>query len=176
MNMEDSESSSDLDELEHEYDYVLGIRPKVKEDRHFPPLETMEQLWDVFVENFDPLTKIVHVPTLRPAFEKAVRNITTIPRNFEALMFSIFSAAVLTLKDHDCQQRFSQTRRRMLAEYTTATEAALARAKFMATTSLVVLQALVIHLFAVRDNYEPRAMWTLTGTYICQFAFKSKIF
>lgn len=33
----------------------------------------------------------------------------------------------------------------------------------MATTSLIVLQALVIHLYSIRDVYEPRAVWTLTG-------------
>lgn len=33
----------------------------------------------------------------------------------------------------------------------------------MGTMSLVVLQALVLHLFSVRDIYEPRAVWSLTG-------------
>ena len=33
----------------------------------------------------------------------------------------------------------------------------------MGTTSLVVLQALVLHLLSVRDIYEPRAVWSLTG-------------
>jgi hypothetical protein len=176
MNLDDSESSSDFNESEHEYDYVLSVRPKTRQDLRFPPPETMHHLWEIFVENFDPLTKIVHVPTLRPAFEKAVNNTTAIPRSFEALMFAIFSAAVLTLKkDDECQQKFGQTRQSVLAKYTAATEAALARAKFMATTSLVVLQALVIHLFAVRDKYEPRAVWTLTGIYFSMCFWKWNI-
>lgn len=33
----------------------------------------------------------------------------------------------------------------------------------MGSTSLVVLQALVLHLLSVRDMYEPRAVWSLTG-------------
>lgn len=123
----------------------------------------MQQLWLAFVDNFDPLTKIVHVPTLRPAFEKALRDTSQIPKTFEALMFAIFGAAVMTLKDDECQRRFSETRRSILSRFTKATEAALSRAKFMATTSLVVLQALVIHLFSVRDMYEPRTVYTLTG-------------
>jgi hypothetical protein len=123
----------------------------------------MHELWEAFVSNFDPLTKIVHVPTLRPAFEKASGSVPNIPRNFQALMFAIFGAAVLTMKDDDCQRRFQETRRSMLSRYTSATEAAFSRAKFMSTTSLVVLQALVIHLFSVRDIYEPRTVWTLTG-------------
>ena len=33
----------------------------------------------------------------------------------------------------------------------------------MGTTSLIVLQALVVHLLSVRDIYEPRVIWSLTG-------------
>lgn len=81
-------------------------------------------------------------------------------------MFAMFSAAILTLRDKDCQQRFDETRCSMLVRYTSATEAALSRAKFMSTTSIAILQALVIHLYSVRDIYEPRTVWTLTGVVV----------
>jgi hypothetical protein len=142
---------------------VLGVHPKSKKRLSLPSADIMHQLWVAFVENFDPLTKLVHVPTLEPAVQKAIKSIETIPRNLEALIFAMLSVAILTLHDKDCQQSFNETRRSMLARYTSATEAALSRAKFMSTTSLVVLQALVIHLYAVRDIYEPRTVWTLTG-------------
>jgi hypothetical protein len=142
---------------------VLSVPLKSKEKLRLPPLDVMHQLWEAYVENFDPLTKIFHVPTLRPAVEKAIGSAKTIPKNFEALMFAIFAAAVLTLKDKDCQEQFGETRRSMLSRYTSATEAALSRAKFMSTTSVVILQALLIHLYSVRDVYEPRTVWTLTG-------------
>jgi hypothetical protein len=158
-----SDTSSDLSDSAGEQEFVLGVQPKSKKRLHLPPAGIMHQLWEAFVENFDPLTKLVHVPTLEPAVQKAINSIETIPRNLEALMFSILSAAILTLHDKDCQQRFNEARRSMLVRYTSATEAALSRAKFMSTTSLVVLQALVIHLYAVRDIYEPRTVWTLTG-------------
>jgi hypothetical protein len=142
---------------------MINIRPKGSKKPQLPPSATMHQLWDDFVENVDPLTKLVHVPTLRPAFQKAVNNVENIPRGFEALIFAIMGAAIMSLKDDDCQQRYQESRRNMLSRYASATEAALSRAKFMATTSFVVLQALVIHLYSVRDIYEPRAAWALTG-------------
>jgi hypothetical protein len=142
---------------------VLGVQSNPKSRLRFPPPDTILQLWEAFVENFDPLTKIVHIPTLRPAFEKAITSIPAIPRNFQALMFAIFGAAVMTLKEDDCQGRFNETRQSMLLRYTSATETALCLAKFMSTTSIVVLQALVIHIYVVRDTYEPRTIWTLTG-------------
>ena len=115
------------------------------------------------MENVDPLTKVVHVPTLRPAIQKAVSNIGAIPRSLEVLMFAIYGAAVMTLKDDDCKKEFCELRKTLLSRYTSATEAALSRANFMGTTNPVVLQALVLHLHSVRDIYEPRALWSLTG-------------
>lgn len=78
-------------------------------------------------------------------------------------MFAIYGAAVMSLKDDECKQRFGEPRKTLLSRYVSATQAALSRAKFMGTASLVVLQALVIHLLSVRDIYEPLAVWSLTG-------------
>jgi hypothetical protein len=130
--------------------------------RH-PSPEHIHQLWEAFVENVDPVTKVFHVPTVRPAIEKAAANTAGIPRGFEALMFSIYSAAVMSLKDDECRQKFCEPRSDLRSRYIRATKSALSRAKFMGTSNLVVLQALVLHLLSVRDVYEPRAVWSLTG-------------
>ena len=78
-------------------------------------------------------------------------------------MFAIYGAAVMSLKDDECKQIFCEPRKTLLSRYISATKAALSRAKFMGTMSLVVLQALLLHLLSVRDIYEPRVVWSLTG-------------
>lgn len=123
----------------------------------------MLQLWQTFVENVDPLTKVIHVPTVRKAIEKAATNISVIPKTFEALLFAMYSAAVMSLNDDECRRVLFQPRKVLLSRYVDETRAALSRIKFMGTTSLVVLQALVLHVLSVRDMYEPRALWALTG-------------
>ena len=55
-----------------------------------PHAEISHQLWQVFVDNVHPLTKMVHVPTLEPALKRAMFNTEQIPRGFEALMVSPF--------------------------------------------------------------------------------------
>ncbi len=142
---------------------MLYSQPKSNNKFRHPPPERIHQLWQIFIENVDPLTKVLHVPSLRPAIQKAARNIATIPRSFEALMFAIYSAAVMSLKDDECKQRLGEPRMTLLSRYISATKAGLSRANFMGTISLVVLQALVIHLLSVRDIYDPRALWSLTG-------------
>lgn len=158
-----SDDASDLEASDDDLNFVLSSQSKSNTRYRHPPPERIHQLWQVFVENVDPVTKIVHVPTLRPAIQKAASNIATIPRGFGALMFAIYGAAVMSLKDGDCKQILGEPRKTLLSRYISATEAALSRAKFMGTISLVVLQALVLHLLSVRDIYEPRVVWSLTG-------------
>ena len=158
-----SNDASDLEASDDDFNFVVSSQMKPKSRTRHPPPERIHQLWQIFMENVDPLTKVVHVPTLRPAIQKAASNIGTIPRSFEALMFAIYSAAVMTLKEDECMQNFCEPRKSLLSRYISATEAALSRAKFMGTTNLVVLQALFLHLLSVRDIYEPRAVWSLTG-------------
>ena len=128
-----------------------------------PSAARIHKLWQIFVENVDPVTKVIHVPTVRPAIDRAADDPSSAPRGFQALMFAIYSAAIMTLDDETCATYFSEPRKVLLSQYTRATKTALARARFMSTSSLVVLQALVVHLLSVRDVYEPRAVWTLTG-------------
>ena len=162
--MEDSsDDASDLEASDDDFGFVLSNQAKFSTRSCHPPPERIHQLWQIFIENVDPLTKVVHVPTLRPAIQKAASTIETIPRSFEALMFAIYGAAVMSLKDDDCRQRLGESRKTLLSRYIAATKAALSRAKFMGTMSPVVLQALVLHLLSVRDIYEPRAVWSLTG-------------
>ena len=154
---------SDLETSDDDFGFVLGSRPHSNLKPRHPPPERIHQLWQLFIENVEPLIKIVHVPTLRPAIQKAANNVDTIPRSFEALMFAIYSAAIMSLKDDDCKQRFGEPRRVLLLRYVSATKTALSRANFMGTISLVVLQALILHILSVQDMYEPRADWSLIG-------------
>ena len=162
--MEDcSNDSSDPGASDDDFGYVLNNQPNSNTRPCHPPPQRILQLWQIFIANIDPLTKVVHVPTLRPAIQKAASNTKTIPRSFEALMFAIYSASVMSLNDDECKERLCEPRKTLLSRYITATKVALLRARFMGTTSLIVLQALVLHLLSVRDIYEPRAVWSLTG-------------
>ncbi|KAI9705371.1 MAG: hypothetical protein M1820_005201 [Bogoriella megaspora] len=161
--LEDSNDSSDPEISDDGAGFVLRSQSKLNIRLSHPSPERIHQFWEIFVENVDPLTKIIHVPTLELAIQKAASNIDAIPRSFEALMFAIFATAVMSLKDTECIERFFEPRKTLLSRYISATEAALSRARFMGTTSLVTLQALVLHLLSVREIYEPRAVWTLTG-------------
>ena len=72
----------------------------------------------------------------------------------------------MSLSDDQCKRRLSEPRESLLSHYTLATKRALSRANFMGTSNIVVLQALVLHIFSIRNTEEPRTVWTLTGVAI----------
>ena len=158
-------SSSDVEASNDDFAYVLSAKISDGTCPH-PSADVVHQLWHIFIENVNPLSKLVHVPSLQLAIEKALLNPTRIPRGFEALMFAVYSMAVLSLSDKECRELLGETRAMLLPRYVAATKIALARAKFMSSTSVVVLQALVLHILCIRDDHHPRAVWSLTGTAI----------
>ena len=81
-------------------------------------------------------------------------------------MFAIYSIAVLSLTENECKELLGASRAPLLSRYVDATKKALSRARFMSTTSIVVLQALVLHILSIRADYHPRAVWSLTGVAI----------
>lgn len=141
----------------------MGASSRRRSRYTHPPTDQIYELWQIFAENVDPLTKVVHVPSLQSALEKATNNIPGLPRSFNALMFAMYSTAVLSLNENECQDRFAQSRSSLLSHYVAATKVALARADFTSSTNIVVLQALILHILSIRDTYDPRSTWILTG-------------
>lgn len=128
-----------------------------------PPTDQIHQLWQIFTENVDPVTKIVHVPSLYRAIKKIINDTNNVPRNFSALLFAIYSIAILSLNSEECLDRFGQSRDHLLSHYISETKLALARADFTSTTSILVLQALIFHILCIRETHNPRSLWVFTG-------------
>jgi hypothetical protein len=161
-----SGEESDQEALDDDFGFVLLTQSKTNTKSPHPPPERILQLWQIFVENVNPLTKVVHVPTLQPAIEKAASNTRTVPRSFEALMFAIYSMAVMSLTDDECRERLCEARKTLLTRYLSATKVALSRANFMGTASFIVLQALLVYILTVQYIYKPCMVWSLSGVAI----------
>jgi hypothetical protein len=119
--------------------------------------------WQAFKENVDPLVKVLHIPTFDRTIIEAASNLANLPRALEALLFTIYYGAVTSLSGEDCLARFGEGKPVLLARYRFAIEQALARANFLITEEIVVLQALVLFLMCLRRNSYARVIWTLTG-------------
>ncbi|CAK7234202.1 hypothetical protein SBRCBS47491_008867 [Sporothrix bragantina] len=123
----------------------------------------VRKMWQIYCNSINPLTKLLHVPTVQKMVDSAVSDTASLSRASEALLFAIYAAAVMSLQEDICHDTLGEQRSVLLPQYLATTEAALARAGVLGTSDMVVLQAFLVYLLAVRDRYTPRAVWTLTG-------------
>lgn len=82
--------------------FVLGYRSSDVDLRKLHPLPSqIPFIWQVYVENVDPLVKILHIPTMNPIIRKIRSDMDNLPPGLEALMFSIYYAAITSLEDDE---------------------------------------------------------------------------
>ncbi|KAJ0158109.1 putative transcriptional regulatory protein [Colletotrichum tanaceti] len=165
-----------LDAATDHHSFILGYRSSDVDLRKLHPLPSqIPFMWQIYQENVEPLLKILHIPTMEKLIRNMRRDIDELTPGNEALMFSIYYAAITSMEDEEaCSQthtpmffvvekNFGSKKEAMLSQYRFALEQALAKANFLNTSDMVVLQAFVLFLTLVRREDDTRFCWTLTG-------------
>lgn len=86
------------------------------------------------------------MPSLQQHILNASGNLDSMPSELEALMFTIYCAAIRSLSDEEVLQGFGKSRTALLAQYQQASQSALIKAGLLKTSNMVVLQAFVIFI------------------------------
>lgn len=121
------------------------------------------RLWQLYLDNVNPVLKVTHTPTLQPRIIDAAGNVTRIEPSLRALMFSIYCISIVSLTDEQCLSQFGSDRSDLLAGYQLATQQALIDCKFLSTENRDCLTALVLYLMSVRSDADPRALASILG-------------
>ncbi|ETN46654.1 uncharacterized protein HMPREF1541_00840 [Cyphellophora europaea CBS 101466] len=146
-----------LEENQPMYDLSL-IRPRT--DRVFP-------LWQVYLENVDPVLKLLHVPTTQRRLMQASQTSQGFPASFEALTFAIYHAVVTSMQTSVLGSIVAADERHdLLRKYDIGIERALANADFMKTPDMFCLQALTLYLSCARLRRDRDWIWTMTGVLV----------
>lgn len=119
-------------------------------------------LFAVFRENVSPLLAMFHMPTLSRTYWDSIAAIDSLEKNTEALIFSIYYSAIISMSDEECITTLGLTREVATERYRFAVEQAIARADLLNTQSMILLQALVLFLSALRNQDDSRTSWSLT--------------
>lgn len=104
------------------------------------------RLWQTFLDNVNPLVKILHTPTVQQLVLEASGSLKSISKAINALMFAIYFSAVNSLSNAECEGILSQPKTVLLAKYYMGTQQALISAGFLKSSDLIVLQAYVLFL------------------------------
>lgn len=121
------------------------------------------RLWQTFLEKVNPLTKVIHVPSVQSKLVEATTNPGAIPKNVEALLFSIYAMAVAAMDEAKCQEQLGCGKEEAYQRFATGCRIALMRIGILHTYDLVVLQALVLYFLSLVGRVDRHAAWILNG-------------
>ncbi|KAJ2993999.1 hypothetical protein NUW58_g1674 [Xylaria curta] len=171
---ESSDSSDDEDSpvvadpqvdahIDH-HGFIFGYSSSNVDLRSLHPLPSqMLFYWQVYMENVDPIVKLLHVPAMTKIVKELRGDMSIVTPGVEALMFAIYFAAITSMEADEVMTNFGAEKRQLIARYRFATEQALAKANCVTTQELVVLQAFVLFLILVRRYDDTKFSSALTG-------------
>ena len=136
------------DQLPEKKDHLLfGSRDEAVDisTLHPDPVQIF-RLWQVYLENVDPLLKVTHAPSLQGRIVEAAGNVSSIGSNLEALMFSIYCMSVLSLSVNDCQAMFGSSKVDLSTKYQFGCQQALLNCGFLRRSDRDCLTALYLYL------------------------------
>ncbi|EHK20419.1 uncharacterized protein TRIVIDRAFT_192982 [Trichoderma virens Gv29-8] len=121
------------------------------------------QLWQIYIDNINPLLKITHVPSIQSKIIEATSRPHEAPKNIEALMFAIYVISINSIEDAEVQRIFGETKQELLGRYFPALQQALVNASFMRIPDPLTLQAYLLYLMTVRWYIDPRQVFCMMG-------------
>ena len=127
------------------------------------------RLWQVYLDNVNPLLKVTHTPTLQSRIIDAAGDVPNISPTTVALMFAVYCVAVNSLQDENCQTMFGSSRWDLLKGYQSGCQQALLQCDVVRWASRDSLTALYLYLVSL---FVPFFMPTpLTRLDFCQILY-----
>ncbi|KAH8586036.1 C6 zinc finger protein [Bisporella sp. PMI_857] len=124
------------------------------------------RLWQVYLDRVNPLTKIIHVPTLQPYLVDATSGSHVVPKNVEALLFAIYAMAVVALTEEECLDILGYSGKKAFRRFSVGARMSLIGVGFLKSHDLTTLQALLLHLISLQGRYNSYAAWIMNGACI----------
>jgi hypothetical protein len=147
----------------HRSEHLLFCTPNTTIDLAalHPDQGQIFKLWQIYLENVDPLLKVTHTPTLQPRIIDAASDVASIHPTLEALMFAIYCMAIFSLNQEECKTMFGTPREDIMRGYQLGAKEALLRCGFLKNSDRDCLTAL--HLYLVSSYCDLEGQLTHLG-------------
>ena len=107
------------------------------------------RLWQIYLDNVNPLLKVTHTPSLQGRIIEAASNVTNVNPTLEALMFSIYCMSSLSLIAEECQTIFGSSKEDLMMRYQFGCQQALLNCGFLRSNERDCLTALYLYLVSL---------------------------
>ncbi|KAI0102560.1 fungal-specific transcription factor domain-containing protein [Nemania sp. FL0031] len=162
---QESESGTTALSPDNNADLFLGIEDATIDLRELQPdLVNVFRLWQLFIERVNPLSKVIHVPSLQPYVMDAAADINKVPLAYQALLFSVYNMAVVSLTNEEAIQLLAMTRDEALNRFSRGAKLALTRSNFLQNYNMTILQALLLYMLSLNGRHDNHSSWIMGGT------------
>jgi hypothetical protein len=145
-------------------DLIIGTPTKVSLTALHPGPVQVSRLWQIFLANVNPLTHLIHVPSMQQSISDACDvRMHGISRSLEAFVFAMYLSAVNSATEEECFNILGESKEGLTVKFWYGTRQSLINSLWLRSSELMVLQAFVIFLLTLRQQYDPRVLWSLTG-------------
>ncbi|KAF1356449.1 hypothetical protein BDV97DRAFT_287483 [Delphinella strobiligena] len=128
-----------------------------------PQQVQISRLWQIYLDNVNPILKVTHTPTLQGLIIEAAGDMSSIEPTLAALMFSIYCVSIMSLADRECRIMFGSTRESLLARYQSGCQQALLRCEVLRSTNCDCLTALYLYLISIKSTTDPQSLSSMLG-------------
>lgn len=112
---------------------------------HPEPVQLFK-IWQIYLDNVNPLLKVTHTPSLQAQIITTAGNMKDIKPELEALLFGIYCISIQSLSDEECQRELAASREDLLTRYHFGCQQALMNSGFLRTNDRDCLTALYLFL------------------------------
>jgi hypothetical protein len=120
---------------------------------HPPPVHIF-RLWQVYLDNVNPILKLFHAPTVQQQVLDASADPLDINKSMQVLMFGIYAMAISSMTDEETKALFKETREILLKRYQNGAKQALLQAEFMRSSDMTVLRGYVLYLVSMLTLFD----------------------
>jgi len=125
---------------------LMGDLPSLSLEDVQPEPVQIFRMWQIFLDRVNPLSKVIHVPTVQPYVVESATGSQTIPANYQALIFAIYNNAVMAMDQAECLKVLGCSKEAAHKKFAAGVRNYLVQVQFMKQHDLVVLQALTLYL------------------------------
>lgn len=114
-----------------------------------PTLTESNILCKLFFKSVNPFIRVLHEPQFGKELNQYRRGTFAFPQEFEALLFSIYTLTVNSLRPDIIEQTFSTPKNTLLTRLKYATQVALSKVDFFKTDKILTIKALLHYLVRI---------------------------
>ena len=127
---------------------------------HPEPVQIFK-LWQIYLDNVNPLLKVTHTLSLQARIIEAAGNLPNVNPTLGALMFSIYCMAVRSLLAEECKTMFGSSKEDLLMRYRFGCQQALLSCGFLRSSDRDCLTALYLYLVSLKRSISLSSSLTI---------------